>query len=70
MTQLTRLNVNLNAETADALKAVAESKGITVTEAVRRSVAVYAFLMEEEKQGRHVQTATRKGKKVRELVLS
>lgn len=39
-----RLNVNINDETANALKQLSEAEGLTVTELIRRSVSVYKFL--------------------------
>jgi hypothetical protein len=66
---LVRLNVNLNAETAEALKAVAADKNISVTEAVRRAIAVYKFIAEENQRGRHIQTTDPEREQVRELIL-
>ena len=43
-TALVRLNVNLNKETAAALKDIAEKQGISLTEAVRRAVALLKFI--------------------------
>lgn len=42
-----RLNINLSDESAAVLKELAERNGITITEAVRRSVAMYKFIDEE-----------------------
>lgn len=39
-----RLNVNINDETAAALKELAAAEDLTVTELVRRSVSVYKYL--------------------------
>lgn len=70
MTQdLVRLNVNLNRETADALKSLADLRGTTVTEVVRRAVTVMRFLEDEKEAGRVILTSNRNGKKVRELVI-
>lgn len=43
----TRLSVNINDETAEALKDLAERRGTSVTEVVRRAVAVYKFVEDE-----------------------
>jgi predicted transcriptional regulator len=43
----TRLNVNVNDETAAALHELAERRGVTVTEVVRRAVAALKFLEDE-----------------------
>lgn len=67
--KLTRLSVNLNAETVSALHDVVALKGITVTEVVRRAVAVYAFVLLEEERGRVVFTQDSRGNHIRALVL-
>lgn len=51
----TRLSVNINDETASQLRRMAEENGITVTEAVRRSVAVYEFFDNARKSGKKVE---------------
>jgi len=67
--QLVRLNVNLNSETADALKEIADHRGISFTEAVRRAISVYKFIDEETQEGRRIQTVSPDRSEVRELVL-
>lgn len=47
----TRLSVNINDETAAALKDLAERRQTTVTEIVRRSVSVYKFIEDEVVDG-------------------
>lgn len=47
----TRLSVNINDETAAALRDLAERRGTTVTEIVRRSVSVYKFVEDEVAAG-------------------
>lgn len=49
--QLVRLSVNLSPDVADDLKEYAEKKGISVTEAVRRSIAVLKFVDEAQDRG-------------------
>lgn len=68
-TGLVRLNVNLNQETAAALKELAESQNISLTEAVRRAIAISKFVEDEQSRGRKIQTMTPQGKDKRELVL-
>lgn len=68
-TALVRLNVNLNRETADALKAIADKEKISLTEAVRRAIAVLKFVEEEQARGRRIQTMEQDGKDKRELIL-
>jgi predicted transcriptional regulator len=47
----TRLNVNINDETAAALKELADRRETTVTEIVRRAVSVYKFIEDEVVDG-------------------
>lgn len=67
--ELVRLNVNLNQETAVALRELAALNGITYTEAIRRSIAVYKFLTDEVQAGRKIHTMDQDGRKTREMVL-
>lgn len=46
-----RLAVNLGPEAADVLKEYASRKGVSVTEAVRRAIAVLAFVDETQRRG-------------------
>ncbi|WP_241031951.1 ribbon-helix-helix protein, CopG family [Rhodococcus koreensis] len=64
-----RLSVNMNTETAEALREIAEAYGISVTEAVRRAVSVAHFVEEQTRQGKTVQIEDPKTGKVRELVM-
>ena len=57
-----RLSVNLNEETAEALKKLAADKDITITEVMRRAVAVTKFLYDEQDKGKTIQVVSRKGK--------
>jgi hypothetical protein len=66
---LVRLNVNLNPETAEALRVVAEARGISLTEAVRRAVAIYKYIEDEIAADRKVLTEDARGRHRRELVL-
>lgn len=66
---LVRLSVNLNDDTANALRKLAEERGVSVTEAVRRAISLYNYLEDEVRSGRHVQTADSARKEVRELIL-
>lgn len=68
-TGIVRLNVNLNAETADALKQLADEKGSSLTEVIRRAIAVYKFIADEARKGNRIQTVDPKTNEVRELVL-
>jgi len=68
-TALVRLNINLTKESAAALRKLADEQHISVTEAVRRAIAVLNFVQEERKEGRKIQTMDPDGKDRRELVL-
>jgi aerobic-type carbon monoxide dehydrogenase small subunit (CoxS/CutS family) len=67
--KLVRLSVNINEETAAALRREAAIAGVSVTEMIRRCVAVTTFVNEEIRSGRVVYTMRPDGKKVRELTL-
>lgn len=47
----TRLNINVNDETATALQELAAKRGTTLTEVVRRAVSVYKFVEDEVVDG-------------------
>ena len=49
--QSTRLSVNMNQETADALKLYAQKNNISVTEAVRRIIALAHSIESEMRKG-------------------
>jgi hypothetical protein len=66
---LVRLNVNLNVETAAALRQIAEERDISFTEAVRRAISVYKFIDDETREGRRIQTTSSDRGDIRELVL-
>lgn len=51
----TRLSVNINDETARALRELAEQDETTVTEIVRRAVSVYRFFDEARDKGQTIQ---------------
>ncbi|WP_411699022.1 ribbon-helix-helix protein, CopG family [Conyzicola sp.] len=67
-TGIVRLNVNLNAETAAALRKIADERDISFTEAVRRAISVYDFIDSETRNGRRVQTTDSDRSNVRELI--
>jgi hypothetical protein len=50
-TVATRLNINVNDETATALQELAAKRGTTLTEVVRRAVSVYKFVEDEVVDG-------------------
>lgn len=64
-----RLSVNMNPETAEALRDLASrSGGISVTEAVRRAVALAHYFAETTDEGNKIQIEDSAGR-VKELVL-
>lgn len=50
----TRLNVNINSQTAAALKAYADQHDVSVTEAVRRLIGVGDFIVKAQEEGKQV----------------
>lgn len=50
-----RLSINMNDETAVALRSLMEKRGATATEIIRRAVSVYAFVEEAVGQGKEFQ---------------
>lgn len=52
--QVVRLSVNLSPKTAGTLREYAGRKGVSVTEAVRRAIAVLAFVDETQRRGSSV----------------
>ena len=67
-TGMVRLSVNLNKETADALKEIADRQNISVTEAVRRAISIFRFIESEREEGRKIQAVDAHEKNKRELV--
>ena len=63
----TRLSININRETAEALKEIAERRGISYTEAVRRAFAIYKLIEDETLAGHRIQIVD--GQRVKEVVL-
>ena len=52
---MTRLSVNINDETATALRDLADRREISVTEVVRRAVSVLKFIEDETDQDKSLQ---------------
>lgn len=67
--KVTRLSVNINAETAQALKELADLRGTSVTEVIRRAVSVYKFIEDEVQDGKTLQLADRAKGEVTNLAL-
>lgn len=66
--KVTRLSVNLNTETAGALKDMAGAKNLTYTETVRRAISVYKFLLDESTAGREIRVQDKDGQNPREVL--
>lgn len=64
------LRVNINKETAEALKELKGSTGCTITELVRRSVLIYHFIHKQRMKGREILLRSRNGKKIREILFN
>jgi phosphoribosylcarboxyaminoimidazole (NCAIR) mutase len=62
-----RLSVNLSREAADALRAIADRHGITLTEAIRRAISTQKFVEDALDDGAKVLIAE-PGESARELV--
>lgn len=67
--ELTKLSVNINKDTADAIKEMAEARGISITEVIRRAISIAVFIDEETRAGRQIHTVRADGKKRRELII-
>jgi hypothetical protein len=51
----TRLSVNINDATADAIRASQHRRQTTATEVIRRAVSVYKFFVEAQERGDRVE---------------
>ncbi|PZF11735.1 hypothetical protein DEI98_06345 [Curtobacterium sp. MCLR17_034] len=60
----------MNSETAGDLKLLAERRGLSFTETVRRMVSVAKFLDDEIMQGHVIQVVDKAANQVRELVIA
>lgn len=67
--EITRLSVNINQDTANALRSLAERQGVSMTEVVRRAISLAVFVDEEIRAGRQIHTVRADGKKRRELII-
>jgi hypothetical protein len=60
----------MNEETAEALKELSKKQGLSLTETIRRAIAVYKFIYSEVKDNhRIIQTMNPDGTNKREVVL-
>lgn len=65
----TRLSVNIALDVADALRSLAKRRGITVTDGVRRAIAIWTLVEDASAKGQQVQIVDPATGNVRELVL-
>jgi hypothetical protein len=68
--KITRLSVNINSDVANALKDVAARRQISITEAVRRAVAIWKFVEDENLKGNTIQVVNHADNSVKEIVFS
>lgn len=66
-----RLSVNLASDVAGALKALSTSQNVSVTEGVRRAIALWKLLSDETAKGNKVMVVEGEGDtaKYRELII-
>jgi hypothetical protein len=70
--KITRLSINLSLDAAQALRDLTTEKGISITEGVRRAIAVWKFVEDEKSKGNRLAVLEpgRNGEeRVREVVL-
>jgi hypothetical protein len=63
-----RLSVNLSAESAETFKTLIKRKGLTITEGIRRAIAVWKFVEDETQRGNQIAVIERDDS-VRKVVL-
>lgn len=69
---IVRLSVNLAADVADVLRTLAGKRGLSLTETIRRAIAVLKFVEEEVERGNKlaiVETDSGGRQRVREIML-
>lgn len=66
---IVQLRVNLNRETADALKQMSDSSGESITEVIRRSIALHKFVKDAQESGKMILTRDLRKGDEREIVL-
>jgi hypothetical protein len=63
-----RLSVNLSAESAENFRTLIKRKGLTITEGIRRAIAVWKFVEDETQRGNQIAVIER-DESVRKVVL-
>lgn len=64
-----RLNVNIPQDAATALRDSSDRSGVTMTEALRRSIAVSHLLVSEQRDGGRIITEDARGRHQKEVVI-
>jgi hypothetical protein len=64
-----RLQVKLNSDAAQAIRDIAEDRGISFTEAIRRCISVYTYVAAASTDGKRVSIIDATAGTERELVL-
>jgi len=69
--RVVRLSVNLAASVADALKATAARKGLSITEGVRHAIAIWKLVSDEQEKGNRVMIVEGRGENAqyREIII-
>lgn len=65
----TRLSVNVALDVAETLRALTKRRGITVTDGVRRAIAIWKLVEDADAKGQQVQIVDPATGTVRELVM-
>jgi len=63
-----RLSVNLSVETSEVFKSLIERKGFSISEGVRRAIAIWEYLEDEKSRGNELAVIERDNS-VRKVVL-
>ncbi|CAN5427794.1 hypothetical protein BH11ACT8_BH11ACT8_01860 [soil metagenome] len=68
-TKSTRMTFNLSEELVESLREMAERTGTTMTDALKRAIAVQEFLDEQQAEGKNVLLEDPENNTLRQLVL-
>ena len=63
-----RLSINLSVESAETLRSLIRRKGLTITEGIRRAIAVWKFVEDENSNGNQLAVIEQDGS-IRKVVL-
>ncbi|MEN3540796.1 hypothetical protein AAH991_37180 [Microbispora sp. ZYX-F-249] len=64
-----RLSINLGIEPMEILKTLAEKKGLSITDAVRRAIKIWQFVEDQVAQGNELQVVEKKSGDVHKVML-